>query len=609
MSHKADPETFSSEEVATPSEESASATSSDERSSTDTTLGHVSTRISPVNPARPSSTIHSHQLPQGWTCDYNSDTDEYKFELQTGHKLPVETRDEAVSARTPTIDHDVQTSRRPTLNLFECKYGYHFPTSPTPSMISDLAKQVQKTPATGQSAKQIGSGTAKLANSSEADQQAKRLKEMFPTATEPIVEQMIKIYNGREGLIKAALISLGYKRAKEYGAQKEPAKSPIMLMMAKPSSKKLFDKLVSYFPGKDETLIKNLMYLHKEVEYEIISKLVESSQSDTDCSSKYQPSSGSEGKASHVNGAIMKLRYLKFLYPTCEEIELYHLLNCNDLNTQKVVEVVEQKGHKRANIDEVLQARKSLMQKIRAQQASRLNKEKGADRNLLEAHQNRVRPIMDVARVDTLKNQLKSKFGQLDDELVIKALVAADYNESLAARFLDEMEPIDEETYTQRYQFRRKLEPDAVRYPCKAVQTGHDDFMSVISNDSVWISRAVVECDSALALLKLDASTFTQDDFERPRFTHREGSRDGLATGSIYLQLEAKLSCMKGHNKELARGSNHPAMCEHPDRPQASSRASGNNPQLAVGCNRELGFGHNPKLIQRLHPFFKDVKA
>lgn len=581
-------------------------TTSSKSLSSDLSIEDMSTSSSSASQNKPSS---RNQHPQGWSCDYNSLTDEYKFELKSHQKSADETRDETLPIKTPTIDHDVQTSRRPTLNLYECKYGYHFPTSPTPSMISNLAKQVQKAP--NQPGKQVSYG--KLNSANEDEQQAKRLKDMFPTATEAVVEQMIKIYNGREGLIKAALISLGYKRAKEYGGQKEPAQSPIMLMMAKPSSKKLFDKLVGYFPGADEALIKNLMFAHKEVEYEIISKLVESNKTETDGTGKYHRANSDgdymESKRLQVNGAIMKLRYLKFLYPTCEELELYHLLNCNDLNTQKVMEVVEKKGHKRANIEEVLQARKSLMQKIRAQQANRLRKEKTSERNLLEVHQNRVKPSVDAARANALKSQLKSKFEQLDDELVMKALVAADYNESLAARFLEEMEPIDETAYKQRYQVQRELEPDVVRFPCKGVQKDLNDFMSVTSNESVCIPRAIVDCQTAVALLKLDASTFTQEDFQQPKFTHREGPKVHLATGSIYSKLEVKLSSRRGHDKELDNRSQYLQICAQPGRAKPRSSASGRNQQLRAGRNRELRYGHNPGLIKRLHPFFKDVRA
>lgn len=589
----------------------SSVSNSQELSSETKASSHSSSIVSQIE-LRPKSDPHKHHLPLGWTCEYDRSTDEYRFELESRSELMRETRDEAMTAITPTIDHQVQTSRRPTLNLFECKYGYHFPTSPTPSMISELAKQVQKDSSNLASTQPKSSGynKSKITTTLEDESQAKRLKEMFPTATEPIIEQMIKAYNGREGLIKAALISFGYKRAKEYDAQKEPAQTPIMLMMAKPSSKKLFDKLVSYFPSKDETTIKNLMFQHKEVEYEIISKLVESSTSESDHVSRHGRILGRKDlKKLDKNGVIMKLRYLKFLYPTCEEIELYHLLNCNDLNAQKVMEEVEKKGHRKANIDEVLQVRKSQVQKMRAHQASQMTKEKTLDKDFLEAHKNRVKPSIDASRTNTLIEQLKKKFEHLDDELLRQALIAADYNEPLASKFLEEMEPIDESAYKQGYKIQLDIEPDVVRYPCKGVQKDFSNYMSVTGNEYVCIPREIVECETALALLKVDASTFTREDFAKPRKTQRQGAKLGLACGSIFSQLEPELTSRQGHNSKLITGSQYREFCAKSDRSKPGALMTGRNLGLSTGSDLALRFGRNLKLLERAHPFFEDIKA
>lgn len=565
--------------------------------------------------------VHGHILPSGWTCNYDITTDEYEFErqndtIQKRDLLSIDdltmlskSRDEAVEAKTPTNDNAAQTSRRPTLSQFECQYGYHFPTSPTSSMLSDLAKEIQKSSGQGPKTKQVGHGTNKFTMISDQEEQTRRLKDMFPTATGPIIDQMIRIYHGREGLIKAALISLGYKRAVEYNAQKTTAQSPIMLMMSKPASKKLFDKLISYFPDRDEALIKNLMYKHKEVEHEIISELVESSGKpfEGSASSGNDRTSRKRGGRFDKNGVMMKLRYLKFLFPTCEEIELYHLLHCNDLNTQKVIEEVEKRGHKMANIDEVMQNRKSQTQQMRAQQAALAAREKAPVIDPAEAHRNRTKPIVTEARANNLKDNLKKTFDSLEDGLLLKALEAADYNEALAKKFLEEMEPVDDEKYKQHYELHRETGPDVVLFPCKGIQKGDISFMSITAGESVAIPREVIECDHALALLKFDTSTWTQEDFEEPRITRALGTKSHLALGSIYKDLDHdKHQIRKGPRECLRIGSNYHLVCAMKDRQKPNTKAVGSDKSLCQGQKAALRNGRNPKLIQRTHPFFKN---
>lgn len=557
------------------------------------------------------SRIHGHRLPSGWTCDYDVDTDEYKFEFQAKEWVKtrdITSKDKGVLAKTPTMEENVQTSRCPTLNLFECQFGYHFPSSPTPSMISELAKRVQVASKTNQAPKikQFGYGKINLTMLSDEEEQARRLRDMFPTATAPIIDQMIQIYHGREGLIKAALISLGYKRATEYDTREGTSKSPIMLMMSKPSSKKLFDKLVSYFPDRDETLLKNLMYKHKEVEHEIISVLVESGQ--------LGDSQGIDGASSKTrlerarlnrNGVIMKLRYLKCLFPTCEEIELYHLLHCNDLNSQKVIEIVERRGHKKANIEEVIENRKSQTQQMRAQQAAQEAKEKAPTVDPLEAHKNRAKPNITEVRINSMKDNLKKSFETFEDGLILAALEGADYNESLAKKFLEEMEPIDETHYRKRYQLHRETGPEVVLFPCKGVQKNDTNFTAItFGNEYVAISREIVDCQSALALIKVDASTFTQDDIIIERFTHARGKQENLAAGSKLKNLEVKESLRRGPMREIRYGTRYDQVCSDESRRKPNDLASGRNKRLSKGAQQALRYGHNQSLIKRTHPFF-----
>lgn len=483
-------------------------------------------------------------------------------------------------------------------------------------MISDLAKQVQRNanktqPQASSTTRTINIGRTKINLVSEAEEQLRRLRDMFPTATVPVIEQMVRIYHGREGLIKAALISLGYKRSTEYEAKQATAQSPIMLMMSKPSSKKLFDKLVGYFPDRDETLIKELMFRHKEVEHEIISSLVESS---TTRATEHAADSRAKldkltGLGLDRNGSIMKLRYLKFLYPSCEEIELYHLLHCNDLNVQRVVEIIEKRGHTRANVDEALKSRQSQTQQMKAAQAAHAAKDKEPFKDIVEAHRNRTKAVVAAERVTNLKDNLRKAFPDQDEDFLLKALEATDYNEGLVKKFIGEMAPVDDSLFKQRYEFQREKEPAVVAFPCKAIQKGETSFMSVMFNENVYIPREVIECKTALALLKRDASTYTDEDFQWTRRSLRVGHNPDLCVGPA-LRSEAHLrerkSLRVGACGERQLGSKYRSLAADERRPKPNALAKSRNKSLVHGSNLLLKVGHNASLLQRVHPFFKD---
>lgn len=619
----------------------------------------------------PSRVLHNHVLPEGWRCEYDSDCDQFKLvqdqdESRNAHERQDEQQLQAARkgseskkleedidaqralladakatynimrernataaprSKTPTIDNVAQTSRRPTLNAaLECKYGYHFPSSPTPSMISDLARQVQKDSTAGgktssaPKTRQIGYGRSKLTLLTDEEAQAKRLCEMFPTATRPVIDQMIRIYHGREGLIKAALISLSYKRATEFDAQRGTAHSPIMLMMSKPASKKLFDKLAGYFPDVDELQIKQLMYEHKEVEHEIISALVElnlrGDASDRRAQANQRASTRVGDYLEAANdGAIMKLRYLKCLYPTCEEIEVYHLLHCNDLNAQKVIEEVEKRGHKRANIEDIIKARKAQVQQARAQSLAAAAKQRAPTVDPIEAHKNRVRPTINEPRLKTLTQTLRTRFEDLDEKLLHTALECADYNEPLARRFLEQRTAADEALYTQRYCIEREPQPDVVLFPCKGVQKSYDNesFMAVTTHEQpVAIDRNIIECTHAIALVKVHASTCTHDDrvLDYPkRVSLARGPQPDLARGPREPRRERDssgrlASCLAtGPKAELRCGSRYEQLSVKMQ-PERVQLARGPNSTLRKGPNVASRCGPNLELRRREHPFF-----
>lgn len=557
---------------------------------------------------------HDHLLPPGWTCFYDRRSNAYRFEPRPAGEHDVYLNDigqiqgaRERLKRTSIVEQTVQTSRRPTLYSYECKYGYHFPESPTPSMISDLAKLVDKRAQAKSVPKQTPAQQLSEFRSAERQEgQLKRLQDMFPTATTPIIEQMVQIYQGREGLIKAALISLGYKRSVGYQSRPTDIQNAIMLMMAKPSSRKLFDKLVSYFPDRDENTIKNLMYEHREVEHEIISALVSSMDGSSRLGGRIKSQQASETrKERERNGAIMKLRYLRYLFPDCEEIELYHLLYRHDLKVQDVIAEIEGRGHKRANIDEAMKSRKS--QQVSAKPTAKAPKDKDAAKKMVDSHTSRPRPRVDETRAKTLiENITTALSGEYHEDVIRVALQAADYNEDLAKRFLEQMGPISEEEYRKTYEMDGDIGPKVVLYPCKGLQKStSSDFCSFTFDECVAIPREIVECQNALALLKCDASTWTNDDFEAVKKTCAKGKDPNLSHGSVFKILELRESLHQGSKGLNQKGSQYKQIVELDKRMAPNDIAKGPNRDLRKGPSDRLRLGHNSGLVKRIHPFFK----
>lgn len=557
---------------------------------------------------------------------------------------------EGSTPRPPTVDHDMQTSRRPTMfQNVECKYGYHFPTSPTSSMISELAKQVE------QASKPSGGKSNILSVDAKASQ-LKRLQVMFPTATGPIIEQIIKIYNGREGLIKAALISLGYKRAVGDADKQVNTQNAILLMMAKQSSRKLFDKLANYFPDRDENTIKKLMYELKEVEHEIISALVTTSPT----KGAIGPSTGravhkeTRAKSEYVqrqdrdrSNALMKLRFLKTLFPQSDEIDLYHLLYCHNLDAQKVIQELERQGHEPVNINQILATRKSKTQQTKAQQqANRAAKDRAPRPTFVEIHKSRAKQPLNETKVKNLKETIaqQSSSAQCDatteliesaelseaqderelgddeqsqlkdvvvfpDEVIAIALTAAENDEILAKCFLDEMAQSSDEKYMKRLNLNFESDQQVVLFPCKATQKSHvSDIGLFAAPEFISVPYDIIHSRTALALPKVDASTFTSHDFADAKPTYRLGPERNLAEGPKCYTKRKKLRKILWRPEDehrLAHGSNYKTLCASTERCKPGELALGANKSLrSSASSRVQRQGHNSKLVQRIHPFY-----
>lgn len=569
------------------------------------------------------------------------------------------------SPRPPTAEHECQTFRGPMLYKYECKYGYHFATSPTSSMISELAKQVeisQKQPAASKD-KTAAAGRNILSDEAKADQ-LKRLQEMFPTATGPTIEQIIRIYDGREGLIKAALISLGYKRAVGAADKQASVQNAILLMMAKQSSKRLYDKLAAYFPDREEMTIKTLMYELKEVEHEIISALVTSSPRAMTSGSQQRKD---RTKSEYIdrrrdNAALMKVRFLKTLFPKHEEIELYNLLYEHDLNAQSVIAEMEKRGHKQVNINQVLASRKTQTQQAKArQQASRAAKDRPPGPNVVELHRSRPKPALNEAKAKSLKEtivksrqqialpcQTKDDGEEVDEEddqeskteptitqdlmatrniiddlqssdkVIALALQAAENNENLAKTFLDDLNLINDDQYTKRLDVNPEEGQRYVLFPSRGVQKydqqdyESENIGSFCAPEYVSIPWEIVYCQNALALTKKDASTYTSDDFEAQHASHRLGPITNLAKGSLEKKLMAfalkQAPLQHGRDKHLSIGSSYKLYCDLAERRPPKQLAKGPNSLFHSKDRLSNQKGHNANLVQRMHPFYQKSK-
>ena len=126
---------------------------------------------------------------------------------------------------------------------------------------------------------------------------------------------------------------------------------------------------------------------------------------------------------------------------------LSSLLNCNDLNVQKVMEMVESRRHQRINMRETLQ--NCQKQQIQAQQAAAAAARDEPPASASPLHRTASRQTAKgkcrhETRRHNLLASLRNTFGTPDDSLGLAALEAADYDEALVGGFIEEMGPIDE---------------------------------------------------------------------------------------------------------------------------------------------------------------------
>lgn len=484
---------------------------------------------------------HHHVLPKGWKCEYDVRSKSYHFSRKESTTTSDSTADRPVSPchhdNLTTKHEDIlpDNDEQATDKSYQCPLGYHFPSSPTPSMLSALAEQV----ANNTAAKILQSKTKPTSESSANElEMMLRLCKMFPTAPEALVISMTRTYHQREKLIIASLISQGYRRANDRRLPATGAVDPTALIVTRPASKKLFDKLMGYFPGKDEMYIKNLMVKHNEVEHEIISAIVESSSLNE---SAFAPSTRDAIKQHYdedKDGVMMKLRYLKFLYPDCDELEIFHLLHSNDMNAQNVMNKIEARGIQKSDIESIMNKRKLLNQQRKTQQAARSAEIQAKDKALLkplDVTKKPPKPNITNEKLNALREVLKKEFATVHEELIDFALDAANFSEGIARRCLRDMTP--DEDYMQCGMIDLDETIDERIYPSKSTQT-QVNYKNVVLGSPVRIPRNLFDEQQAVALTKNSIGTWTGDySFEEDKRKLSEGHNSDLVDGSKYSKI------------------------------------------------------------------------
>lgn len=284
------------------------------------------------------------------------------------------------------------------------------PVQATPKMMSELSKTLQKSAANFQPRPpptqalfppQVKSRIQlpRLTTLAEDLDLIHRMSATFPSAPGVVLEQTVRAYHGREALIRAMLMSLGYKQQapqrdahlvttymdcddiimdirrninknKQLQIQQQQQKPQqikpggsveltssvdqlhIKYMLLKRSSKEMLGRLMERYPNEEEKLLKFLMYKHAEIESEIINAM--------DAIIRFRESIAPTGN--EIVRPQRKSRYLKFLYPNSDDIKIYHLLHCNDLNAMKATEMLSRHDYKQEQVRAAVERQKLLQQ-------------------------------------------------------------------------------------------------------------------------------------------------------------------------------------------------------------------------------------------------------
>ncbi|GIY96549.1 uncharacterized protein CEXT_556911 [Caerostris extrusa] len=233
----------------------------------------------------------------------------------------------------------------------------------------------------------------------------------FPTVEEGHIWQ----------LLKHALLAEGQPRAQTHSVELTP-KLQKSEMQSFQADEALFHKLRNFFPAADPEHIRNLLRIYNNQEHEVIGALVAGNRG---YNSRHQ--------SPHPSSPKMKLRYLKLVFPECDEAVLFDVLNNCDNNAQEASNRLVGMGYSKRDTPIT---RPNSSQPVRKPSLEIPRPPPTPERPVI---------VIPPSASDKLQlvSRLQEQFPAISRTLVNMALDSSNYNEDRAKQFLTAMTPQD----------------------------------------------------------------------------------------------------------------------------------------------------------------------
>ncbi|OQR70716.1 hypothetical protein BIW11_11447, partial [Tropilaelaps mercedesae] len=240
-----------------------------------------------------------------------------------------------------------------------------------------------------------------------------KLVVQFPTVEEGHIFSLLKQYNNRENVAVGALLAEGHPRAQTNPSGHENVPPKLTQI-----DEALLNKLHSYFPKVDLDYIRSLLHKFNNEEHEVTRVLVSGPES----YNIRQP-------VAHQQSPLVKVRFLKLLFPDADEADIYLVLQNADNNATEAIERLEQQGYKKL---EEPQRRPNAVPKEPPVPPK--------SSELKRANQNPTPSIPDQKKII---DKLKEEYPSIDPPLITMALESASWIEERAKHLLDTVKPTE----------------------------------------------------------------------------------------------------------------------------------------------------------------------
>ncbi|XP_054718683.1 uncharacterized protein LOC129228074 [Uloborus diversus] len=378
-------------------------------------------------------------LPPGWECRYDPRTGRHYFLNHLEHI----TTWEDPRLRPSTL----QQSYPPYYGSSQYSVTVSSPPPPPPPVSSPPQSQVTNLRYLHLELKSTGSGGGyytprpltqggysphygspktpyrfKSENSVQVDERIlMKLCLQFPTVEEGHIWQLLKQYHNRENVVVSSLLAEGQPRAQTHSMEFTPKLQKADMHMFQ-IDEALYHKLRNFFPAADSEHIRNLQRMYNNQEHEVIGALV----------------AGNRGYASrhqspHPSSPKMKLRYLKLVFPECDEAVLFDVLNNCDNNAQEASGRLVSMGYSKRDTPIT---RPNSSQPVRKPSLEIPRPPPTPERPVI---------VIPPSASDKLQlvSRLQDQFPAISRTLVNMALDSSNYNEDRAKQFLTAMTPQD----------------------------------------------------------------------------------------------------------------------------------------------------------------------